>query len=274
MALIVAKPYIGPAQTEYRLTTAELLFVAAQDMGLQPSWIVPKGLFAIAVDGQERYIHLACTTLNTHTGVSLAKDKELTRLILERHGMHNIPFTRPQTLQEAHLFLNKHSHIIAKPFNGSGARDIHNITESSQLATLAPISNYILEKYISGKELRYLVLKDNVVAVHESDYGDSVDVNRPLQHITYAPEQWNESLISTSLEIANILQLRFAAIDFLIDSAGYAHILEVNTNPDLKWLHAPSSGPALDIARPLLEAMLQNDTLKIPARDALYAYPV
>jgi len=245
----------APAATRQKVGTAELLFRTAQDMGLSPSWITPDGLFAVLVNGRERYVNFARSPLNSHTAASLAKDKYLTRRILERHNMPNIPFARPQTYANAEIFLRKHGKIIAKPVAGSGARDIHIVTTSLQLQAL-DITKYILEKYIAGEELRYLVLNDAVIGVHRSDYGTSVAVDRPRQQISYPTAAWDLALISSSLQIARILDLRFAAIDYLIEPSGHAYILEVNTTPDLKWFHAPTSGPVVDVARQFLAAVI------------------
>lgn len=226
-------------------------------MGLQPSWIVPDGLFAVSVGGQEKYINLASSNLNSHVASSLAKDKYLTRLILQRHNLQNIPFCSPQNQEEAAAFLQEYSKIIAKPLSGYGAQDVHIVTDAAQLKRLhAP--RYILEKYVAGKELRYLVLNGAVISVHRSDYGVSVDEHRPLRRISVPDGAWSKALVDTSIKIARLLDLKFAAVDYMIDSSGCAYILEVNTSPGLKWFHAPSSGPIVDVARLFMEAFLEG----------------
>lgn len=246
-------------RTKQKVGTAELLFLAAQKMGLNPSWITPDGLFAVLVNGCERYINFARSPLNSHTSASLAKNKYLTRRILERHDMRNIPFVHPAALADAELFLRLHGKIIAKPLTGSGARDIHIITMSSQLKKLS-ITKYLLEKYIAGEELRYLVLNDSVIGVHRSDYGTSVTEDRPLQRISYPTNEWDPTLISSSLQVARVLDLKFAAVDYLIASSGRAYILEVNTTPGLKWFHAPTSGPVVDVAQQFLAAVFNDSS--------------
>lgn len=253
--------------TSTKLGTTELLFRAAKQLGIQPSWVTPGGMFAVSVNGTEKYISCARSSLNPHVAISLAKDKYLTRLILERHGMLNIPFARAQTLAEAELFLSIHGKIIAKPRRGYGSQDIHIITDTSEFEGLA-IKTYILEKYIAGTEMRYLILKGSVIAVHQSEYGVSVAEDRALQRISFSPADWNQDLINTSLAIAGILGLKFAAIDFMIDADGTAYILEANSTPGLKWFHAPSSGPVVDVARLFLEAEIGRERTEMP-----YAQP-
>jgi glutathione synthase/RimK-type ligase-like ATP-grasp enzyme len=241
-----------------KLSTSELLYLRAQQMGLQPVWVTHKGLFAISVRGQERYINFARSPLNSHTGASLAKNKYLTRLILARHHKQNIPFLLPHSYEEAALFLQTHGKIIAKPVLGAGAHDIHIVTNLIQLRELSN-SRYILEKYIAGIELRYLVLNGSVISVHRSDYGTSVSETRPLERISYDKADWDPELIGSSIHIASLLGLKFAAVDFLIDAQGQAYVLEVNSTPGLKWFHAPTSGPIIDVARKFLEAITEDE---------------
>ncbi len=171
--------------------------------------------------------------------------------------MPNIPYTRARTQSDAEAFLSRHGTIIAKPVTGAGARDIHVVTNRAQLAALN-VEQYILEKYIAGKELRYLLLNGEVVGVHRSEYGTSVAEDRPLERISYPRNLWNPTLVASSLRIADILDLKFAAVDYLVDDSGRVYILEVNTTPGLKWFHAPSSGPIVDIARLFLESALDT----------------
>jgi glutathione synthase/RimK-type ligase-like ATP-grasp enzyme len=244
--------------TARKLDTTELLFRCAKQMGLMPVWIAPLDTFAIMVNGREMYINHARSPLNSATSVSLAKNKYITRRILERHNMPNIPYTLPRTNTEADAFLARYGTIIAKPVTGAGAHDIHIISHKSELAALK-VERYILEKYTSGKELRYLVLNNKVIGVHRSEYGSSVAEDRPLQRISYPQDLWSPALLDLSLKIADTLSLKFAAVDYLIDASGYAYILEVNTMPGLKWFHAPTSGPIVDVARLFLESIIDNE---------------
>lgn len=241
-----------------KVGTAELLFRRAKQMGLQPSWVTHDGLFAVTLKGgAEQYVHVSHSPLNSHVSASLAKNKYLTRLILARHDLPNIPFARPLDRAQALSFLAEHRIIIVKPLRGFGAQDIHIVTKASELTDL-DIQKYIFEKYVAGKELRYLVLNDQVIGVYESEYGTSVEATRTLQCFSYPEESWDPALREMSIQIAQIIGLRFAAVDYLVDAQGYAHILEVNSTPDLRWFHAPTSGPPIDVAGMFLEATLND----------------
>lgn len=241
-------------------STAELLYACAVELGMRPSWLTPKGLFAVTIDGKERYINYARSPLNSHVSISLAKNKYLTRLILERQGFKNIPFLKTAALSEATAFLAEHKTIIAKPIDGSGSRDIHLITKDAQLETLQ-ISKYILEQYVVGNEMRYLVLDHAVIGVHRSDYGVAISADRPLRRISYPRSTWDRAQCETAIAVAQALDLQFGAVDFLVDAQGKAHILEVNTSPGLKWFHTPSDGPPIDVARLLLDSYASPKTI-------------
>jgi D-alanine-D-alanine ligase-like ATP-grasp enzyme len=127
-----------------------------------------------------------------------------------------------------------------------------------QLAGL-DVSRYICEKYIAGKEMRYLVLNDEVIAVHHSEYGTSVAEDRALQRISYPAAQWDSLLVALARRIAAAFDMQFTAIDFMVTTDGRPYVLELNSTPGLKWFHAPTSGPPIDVARLFLEAILAAD---------------
>jgi glutathione synthase/RimK-type ligase-like ATP-grasp enzyme len=242
-----------------RYTTTQLLFSAAGSMGLDPQWVVKNGLFAITINNTEHYINFERSPINSHLSISLSGNKYLTRLILKRHGLLNIPFKRARTQESALEFLLKYEKIIAKPVRGSGSRDIHIITNANELKELN-ISAYILEKYQPGIEMRYLVLGDKVVAVHRSSYGVSVEETRELERISYAENEWDQVIAAQSLHIAKLLGLEFAAVDYIVDENGTYHVLEVGAAPGFKWFDTPSSGPKVDIAKMFLDSYIAKST--------------
>lgn len=239
-----------------KLGTAKLLFNCATSMGLEPTWVTPGGLFVITTSKGEQYFNGEFSNLNSQVSSSLARNKYLTRLILERNGMPNIPYLRPKSLEEAITFLELHQKIIVKPLHGAGATDIHIVDTIEQLTALN-LPGKILEKYILGKEIRYLVLNDSVIAVHESKYGISVDQHRDLERVSYDVDTWDPVQTKMSLDISRVLDLPFAAVDYLIDQEKNYYVLEVNSAPGFKWFHAPSEGPPVDLAAMFLTASLK-----------------
>ncbi len=229
----------------------------AEQMSLQPQWITNKYLFSVTTADGQQYINGSMSSLNSQVDSALVRNKYHTRLILERFEVPNIPYMRPKTLEEASEFLKEHQTIIVKPTSGQGSEDITIVTDIKQIARL-DLKGYIFEKYVAGKEMRYLVLNGTVIAVHQSEYGTSVAKDRQLERLSFAKDSWDSNLVELALDVTEIFHLKFAAVDFLIDESGKPYVLEVNTAPGLKWFHAPSSGPSVDVAALFLEAMLNG----------------
>ena len=240
-----------------KLGTAELLFKAASTMGLQPSWLKQGSIFAISTLNGESYINCSISTLNSQLSSSMVGNKDAARLVLARQDFPTMAHLVPSNLAEAQAFLAKHKKIVVKPINGSNSRDVHIIETSGQLAAF-DVQSYILEEYAPGKEIRYLILNDQVIGVHESQYGESVAEDRDLKRISYARSDWDPALVALSLKVAKVFGLRFAAVDYIIGPDDRARILEINTSPGMKWFHAPTSGPVVDLAGMFLRALLEE----------------
>ena len=240
-----------------RLGSAELLFKTADQMGLRPSWLKRGSILAIPTRQGERYIHYSISSMNSQLSSSMVGNKNAARLVLARQGFPSMEHLVPRNHAEALTFLAQHKKIIIKPINGSNSHDVH-IVELPQELTSFDVRKYIFEEYAPGKELRYLLLNNRIIGVHESQYGESVAEDRHLKRISYPIADWDPALISLSLKVARVFGLRFAAVDYIIGPDGRARILEVNSSPGMKWFHAPTSGPAVDVARLFLQAMLDD----------------
>lgn len=240
-----------------KLGSAELLFKCASMMGLSPSWLKQGAIFAIPTPEGERYINYSISSINSQLSSSLVGNKNAARLVLARQGFPTMAHLVPFDHAEAQAFLATHKKVIIKPIKGSNSHDVHIIEAPSQL-TAFNVRDYILEEYAPGKEMRYLILKGQVIGVHESQYGESVAEDRDLKRISYPRAHWDPMLVALSLKVARVFGLRFAAVDYIIGPDGKARILEVNSSPGMKWFHAPTSGPAVDVAGLFLQAMLDD----------------
>ena len=246
-----------------QLGTAELLFNCAAHMGLRPAWVAHGGLITITTPVGDRHLYHAKSTINSQLGSSLTTNKLTTRQVMQQYGLPNIAFLNTPSRAEAEQFLATHARIIVKPLKGSNSRDVRIVDSPEQLADIH-LPHYILEKYIAGKELRYLVLDNRIIGVHESKYGESVAETRDLKRISYPESAWDAQLTALALKTAAVLGLRYAAVDYLIGAGDAAYILEVNSSPSMKWFHAPTSGPKVDVARLFLETMLNDLRPKAP----------
>lgn len=257
-----------------KLGSAELLFRAASTMRLQPSWLKQGSLFALLTPDGERYINCSISSVNSQLSSSLVINKNAARLVLARRGFPTMAHLVPFDHAEALAFLAKHKKIIVKPVKGSNSHDVHIVESPEQLVVFTG-QRYILEEYVPGREVRYLLLNDKVIGVHESQYGESVAEDRDLKRISYPRSDWDPVLVGLSLKVAQAFGLRFAAVDYIIGPDGRARILEVNSSPGMKWFHAPTSGPVVDVAGLFLQALLDDTRPEIyTTHDSLAASPV
>lgn len=245
------------------LGSAELLFKAANKMGLRPSWLKQGSIFAIPTPHGERYINYSISSMNSQLSSSMVGNKNAARLVLARQGFPSMAHLTPSNHAEGLAFLAQYKKIVVKPLNGSNSHDVHIVESPEQLVPF-DVQKYIFEEYAPGKELRYLLLNNRVIGVHESRYGESVAEDRDLERISYASSDWDPMLVALSLKVARVFGLRFAAVDYIVDADGRARILEVNSSPGMKWFHAPTSGPAVDVARLFLQAMLDDNRSETP----------
>ncbi len=237
-------------------------------MGLRPVWLTPQKLFSVETSLGLRYVYEAKSGSNSHLSSLLTRDKTATRRVLLQQGLPSMPFLQTSKHSAAKDFIATHHRVIVKPIAGSNSRDVRIVESAEELAGL-DLSGYILEKYVVGKEMRYLVLDGRVIGVHRSDYGESVAEDRYLERISYPESEWNPELVDLSLQIAAIFGLRYAAVDYIIDTYGKPSVLEVNSSPGMKWFHAPTAGPPVDVARLFLEGMFAEEHTVTPAPAAL-----
>lgn len=203
--------------------------------------------------------------MNSQLSSSMVGNKNAARLVLARQGFPTMAHLVPSSYAEAQAFLIKHKKIVVKPIHGSNSRDVHIVKVPEQL-TAFNVQDYILEEYAPGKEMRYLILNDRIIGVHESQYGESVAEDRDLKRLSYPLSDWDPTLVALSLKVAKVFDLHFAAVDYIIGPDGRTRILEVNSSPGMKWFHAPTNGPAIDVAGLFLKAMLDNMRSEAPVR--------
>lgn len=239
------------------LETARILFNEAKNLGLNPQWLTEYGLFSINLDNTIRFVFCGISYLNSQMSSYLCRNKHATRKVLDLFRLPNIPYALPATDEEALFFLKKYKRIVVKPTVGSRSENVHLITEKSQLKNIDRATS-IFEKFIEGREFRYLVLKNQVIAVHERIFPGLLNDPRVVKRISYPQNKWEKKLIAISLKATQALGTKFAAVDFKIDKNENPYILEVNAAAGIKWFHYPSEGPSVNVANLLLTATIEE----------------
>lgn len=241
----------------YDLRSATILFEEAQKLNLTPRWITDYGLFSIVIQDTTMYIFYSISFLNRHSTSYFAKNKHITRTILAVNNLPNIPFCLPQSQKEAWEFLKKYKTIIAKPTLGQHAQDVHLIKNANELKQI-DISQYIMEQFIEGKEYRYLVLDHTILAVHHKSYPPPINDPKKVKRISLEKSQWDAEICDIAVRVTRVLNLRLAAVDFIVQKDGTYFILEVNAAPGIYHFHYPTKGPAINFSKILLEATIKD----------------
>jgi glutathione synthase/RimK-type ligase-like ATP-grasp enzyme len=236
---------------------AELLFRAAQDMGLEPVWL-DYGLFSVQAGGARRYVYYSASLMNSQLAQALAVNKYATRLILQEHSFPNIPFLLPDSYEAAKAFIEEHKVVVVKPIKGLKSLEVTIIRSADEVARDTLDSTYIYEKFIQGTEMRVLILNGKVLAVHAREYPGPIN-NDPskVNRVSYEPSEWDGRMVETALAVTEVMGLRFAAVDFIQTDEGFV-VLEVNSAPELRRFEKPDEGPAIPAARLFLEAMMKE----------------
>lgn len=225
-------------------------------MDLGPKWLGDYGLVELVINGNKTYLFNSVTGLNTQLSSYLVNNKHTCRLVLEDNHLPNIPYLVDGTPQLVSEFFDIHKKVIAKPVLGSGSRNVEIISSSKKLRELE-LDGLILEKYIEGKQLRYLVLDNKVIAVHKREFETEIYHPEKGKRISLPARQWSGNLIELSTKITEVFSLRLAAIDIIIDSANTAYVLEINSAPGIYRFYFPDKGPSLNLAQLILKAQKQ-----------------
>lgn len=127
--------------------------------------------------GTGKYLKLVEATITSQTsavGVDIACDKTLTKKLLEKSGIC-VPVGRIATSEEQALQIAKDigTPVVIKPCDGNQGKGVTlNLKNETEIRTAYKLAeNYsdkvIVEKHITGKHYRILVINNEVVAVSE-----------------------------------------------------------------------------------------------------------
>lgn len=243
-------------KTQLPLSTATLLFAEAQRRGLNPVWETDYGLFSFELNGQREYLFFSKLPFNNQLSAEYSRNKHITHIILDQAGFDTIPYCVPDGIDEAVEFLNGHPSIVVKPTIGERSRQVILVTKPSELLNVE-LDSMILEKFIQGSEIRYLILQDQLIAVLEKHPDPRPHQPWHKRNETVQSSQWNTKQVDLALHIAKTLKLHWCAVDFIVDIAQKPWILEVNSAPGIKLFHHPHQGETVDVARLIFDEMLK-----------------
>ena len=255
-------------QSNFDLKSAALLFDQAQTMGLQPRWETDYGLFSVILPKQNsaqninkpptrEFFFQTNLNLNGSRARILAKNKQFTRLVLAQANLPNIPYLLPGSQEQLLTFFNQYQPLICKPLLGDRSLNVKLITTRQQLANCNLTMNFF-EQFIKGIEYRCLVLQDKVIALQKKELIPTDQEPWKLFYTGLDKSRWQPALVSMSKQIAQLLHLELAGVDFIVDAQGKNWVLEVNSAPGITKIHHPDAGVSTNAAELIWAAVLAS----------------
>ena len=230
-------------------------------MGLDPKWETDYGLFSVKLPHLNHRQFFFHTNFNLNGELSriLVKNKHFTRLILEKNGFENIPYLLPSNQVELEHFFDDNQPIICKPLLGQQSRKIKLIKMRNQLAECS-LEMTFFEKFIAGDEYRYLVLRNEVIAVQRKKLAPAPNNPWNLYYIGLPKSDWDQQLVQRSIKIAKLFKLKWVAVDYILDEEDLAWVLEVNSAPGIVKIHNPDKGEKTNAARLIWQSLIKNSS--------------
>lgn len=242
----------------FDLLSSQILFNEAKKLGLDPKWEADYGLFSVSFNHSSKREFFFHSNLNLNGELSriLVKNKHFTRIILEKNGFENIPYLLPNSLNQLKEFFEQHQPLICKPLLGQKSKRVYLIKTVERLKKCSLKMNFF-EKYIDGEECRYLILQNQVIAVQRKQLSPTKKHPWNLRYIGIEQSHWDNELVEKSLRIAKIFNLRWVAVDFILDVNEKAWVLEVNSSPGIVKIHNPDEGIKVNAAELIWKVLIE-----------------
>ena len=128
------------------------------------------GFFRLSSGGRSIHCREALSELTTGVAVQICDDKAVTRRVVQRAGV-DVPAQVPgNDTEEVRKFLEEHGAVVVKPARGEqgrgvavGLRDMESV-EAAIAKARDLCDQVIVEQYVTGQDLRLIVIDYRVVA--------------------------------------------------------------------------------------------------------------
>ncbi|WP_288903754.1 N-acetylglutaminylglutamine synthetase [uncultured Sneathiella sp.] len=165
------KLFIGPAEDARLNVYAKIIVDEARRRGIQVEIEdTEAGLFRLSHGGRSIACRESLSDLTSAVALSRCDDKRLTHRLLEKAGLRQpeqIIVTKDQDVTE---FCTGHKRVVVKPASGEQGRGVSVGLNSVEEVTAAIkrarelCDSVILEEYVTGQDLRIIVINEEVVA--------------------------------------------------------------------------------------------------------------
>lgn len=240
-----------------KYASAKILFTEAEEMGLKPRWETPHGLFSFQHNNKSIYVFYTKLHINSQLGSWMSQDKYVTHIMAQKHSIPDIPFCYTSQIKEVNKFLDTHRMIIQKPVLGQKAENTFLVKKHEELIKQA-LDDWIFEKYIPGNEYRCLVLEGKVIAMQEKKLNATPEHAWGKVYRTLESQEWNKKMIDIAIEVSQLFQMGFIAVDFILDQDNNIWLLETNSVPGLYSFHNPDEGRQINVASEILTSILKS----------------
>ena len=163
--------YVGPKTEEHLNVYAQIIVDEAYRRGIGVEIVdAAGGFFDLSLGGRTVSCRESLTELTSAVAMSRCDDKAVTRRFLARAGLQVPEQELLQSEDQALEFLRQHQRIVIKPARGEqGVGVCVDLTEADQVsAAFREAATYcervIGERFITGKDLRIIVINEAVVA--------------------------------------------------------------------------------------------------------------
>lgn len=165
------KLFIGPKPEQQLNPYAAIIINEARRRGIAVEVLdAEHGYFSLSFGGRAIVCRESLTELTTAIALSRCDNKLLTHRILDKAGLRVPAQLKAGSEADNLAFLNAHDAVVVKPLRGEQGRGITvNVTTPEELDAALAVAHRVcdevlLEEYITGDDLRIIVIDHKVVA--------------------------------------------------------------------------------------------------------------
>jgi GNAT-family acetyltransferase (TIGR03103 family) len=163
--------FVGPDHYDSLNPYARIIVDEARRRGIGVDLVdADEGYFSLTLGGRSIVCRESLTELTSAIAMSRCDDKHITRKVLEEAELHVPAQQLAGDAERDREFLACHGHIVVKPARGEQGRCVAvNISDEAEMtaaikAASRTCERVLLEAYVSGEDLRIIVIDYRVVA--------------------------------------------------------------------------------------------------------------
>lgn len=199
--------------------------------------------------------YLGIPVYNNGRAIERSVDKGMTSLLLQRAGIP-VPPTWVVSSEEygQRIWAQERAaghRLVVKPLFGSQGQGLVRLANDDTLPALSDYQGvYYLQRFVEGQHFDWRVFVINGRAVASMQRHGKHWINNVAQGATCVPVLQDRELESMAEAATRVLDMDYAGVDLMRNTAGELQVIEINSIPAWKGLQAASG---IDIARCLVD---------------------